>query len=390
MRIKNFNYYLKLYLSALFIFAAYFLFQKYNNPVEWTISEWLINYQGGFTRRGLLGELVYQLNKILPFTYREIILGLQILSYFTYYLLIYIYFKNINKNYLLIFAIFSPLFIIYPIAEVEVLARKEIFLFISFILIANILSNQNIRNLHYFYFSIILTISTLIWEGVIIYLSFFIFLLIIKNNFLLTRIFLFKLVLSILPVLLSFYFIVYFKLTPQEMKIMCDSVGECYGAMTYLKNDLASNIAEVKSKIKLVYVIRYFLIFFIGFLPLLLLINKSEILFKKKFNYNNEFLLVLTLTFIPTISFYYIAQDWGRWTNISYTLLLLTYVYCLKNKLIKFNNYNFNFKFFYNKTLIILLFIIFSFGWSPKTLINEDVGSIPIYRKAVIIIKNSF
>ncbi|WP_440672625.1 hypothetical protein [Candidatus Pelagibacter sp. HIMB1715] len=389
MKLENFDNYFKLYLITIFLFANYFLIQKYNNPVEWTISEWLINYQGGFTRRGLIGELVYQLHKIFPFTLREIILGLQILTYFIYYILVYFYLRKINKNYLLIFAIFSPLFIIYPIAEVEVLARKEIFVFIAFVLISNLFSGQKINNLKYICFSIILATTTLIWEGVIIYLSFFILILVVKNNFLLSKIFLFKLFLSILPVLIIFYFMFYFKLTPQELKMMCGKIGECYGAMTYLNNDLASNISEVKSKIKFEFIIRYILIFLIGFLPLLLLINKSEFFFKKKKYYNKRFFLVLSLTFLPTLFFFYIAQDWGRWINISYTLLLLTYVFCIKNKLIKFNKYNLNLKYLYNKKIVILLLIIFSFGWSPKTLINEDVGSIPIYRKAAIIFKNS-
>ena len=100
MKIKRFHYYFKLYLTTLFIFASYFLVQKYNNPVEWTISEWLINYQGGFTRRGLIGDIIYKLNKSLNFTFRELILVLQILSYLIYYSLIYSYIKNLKINHL--------------------------------------------------------------------------------------------------------------------------------------------------------------------------------------------------------------------------------------------------------------------------------------------------
>ena len=99
--------------------------------------------------------------------------------------------------------------------------------------------------------------------------------------------------------------------------------------------------------------------------------------------------MVFALIFLPTLSFFYVAQDWGRWINISYTLSLFTYIYCIKNKFIKFYGYNLNFKYLLNKTLIVTLFIIFSFGWSPKTLINEDVSSIPVFRKAITIIKNS-
>ena len=58
MKNLNYNFYLKIYLISLFFLATFYFFQKYNNPVEWTISEWLVNYQGGFTRRGFLGEFI--------------------------------------------------------------------------------------------------------------------------------------------------------------------------------------------------------------------------------------------------------------------------------------------------------------------------------------------
>ena len=32
---------------------------------SWTIGEWLINYQGGFVRRGLLGEAIYLLCNVI-------------------------------------------------------------------------------------------------------------------------------------------------------------------------------------------------------------------------------------------------------------------------------------------------------------------------------------
>ena len=32
---------------------------------------------------------------------------------------------------------------------------------------------------------------------------------------------------------------------------MCDSVNECYGAMSYLNRDISSNIGEVKTKFQL-------------------------------------------------------------------------------------------------------------------------------------------
>ena len=155
MNSLNFNFYLKLYLIILFLFANFFFFQKYNNTVEWTISEWLINYQGGFTRRGFLGEVIFQLNKFTNLTLRETILLFQILSYLIYFYLVFRLLKNSKIHLVFIFAIFSPIFVIYPIAEVEVLGRKEIFVFISFLKVTNIFSKNNIEIKDYVIFSVI-------------------------------------------------------------------------------------------------------------------------------------------------------------------------------------------------------------------------------------------
>ena len=389
MNTLKFNLCFKIYLITLFLFAVFFLFQKYNNSVEWTISEWLINYQGGFTRRGLIGEIVFQFSKIFSITLREIIFTFQVVTYIIFYSLLYKFIRDINKSLLLVFAIFSPLFVIYPIAEVEVLARKEVFVFISFLTVANIFAQKTIKNKHFLYFSLILVTTILIWEGVIFYLPFFIIIPIIKNNFVLDKIFLIRIILSVLPTLIVLNFFVFFKLSANEIKIMCDSVNECYGAMSYLDNSLDSNIAEVTSKFKLIYLIRYILIFLIGFFPFLLIIKNSK--FKVNlFIFGKNCLPIFFILFLPNILFFYVAQDWGRWINISYTLSLLTYIYSFKNNFITTNYKSINFSFLKNKFILILSFIIFSFGWSPKTLMNEDVGSIPIYRKSLIIINYYF
>ena len=387
---KNYtlNFYLKIYLIILYLFAVFFFFQKYNNYVEWTISEWLINYQGGFTRRGLIGEIVFQISKLSSLTIRETILTFQITTYLLYFYLLYKFLKDTNNNILFIFAIFSPLFVIYPIAEVEVLGRKEIFIYVSFLLVVNIFSIKNIQNRHYFYFSIILMISCLIWEGFVIYISYFIFILILKNNLLFNRSFLTKLTISLIPLLISFYFVFFYRLDENGLKMMCQSINECYGAISYLNRSLSSNISEVTSKFQISFLIRYILVLIIGFFPLFLLIKNSKLNYKQKFKNDYFYLIFFIIIFTPSLIFYYIAQDWGRWVSISYTLSLLTYVYSLKNNFIVINFDRINYSIFRKKFVVIFLFIIFAFGWAPKTLINEDVGSIPIYRKSVEIIKS--
>ena len=387
---KNYtlNFNLKIYLIILYLFAVFFFFQKYNNYVEWTISEWLINYQGGFTRRGLIGEIVFQISKLSSLTIRETIFTFQITTYLLYFYLLYKFLKDTNNNILFIFAIFSPLFVIYPIAEVEVLGRKEIFIYVSFLLVVNIFSIKNIQNRHYFYFSIILMISCLIWEGFVIYISYFIFILILKNNLVLNKSFLTKLTISLIPLSISFYFVFFHRLDENGLKMMCQSINECYGAISYLNRSLSSNISEVTSKFQISFLIRYILVLIIGFFPLFLLIKNSKLNYKQRFKNDYFYLIFFIIIFTPSLIFYYIAQDWGRWVSISYTLSLLTYVYSLKNNFIVINFDRINYSIFRKKFVVIFLFIIFAFGWAPKTLINEDVGSIPIYRKSVEIIKS--
>ena len=384
---RIFNLSLQIYLSALFFFAVFFFFQKYNNYTEWTISEWLINYQGGFTRRGLLGEIIFQISKLGSHSIREIILISQIITYLLYFYLIYKFLKNSNKNLILVFALYSPLFIIYPIAEVEVLGRKEIFTYIAFLLVANIFSSKDLQNKHYVYVSIILVISCLIWEGIIIYISFFIFILLLKNNFSIKPYSLIKILSCLVPFIITSYFVIFNRLDEYELKIMCDSISECYGAITYLNRSLTSNIGEVSSKFEIIYLFRYIIILLVGFFPLSILILNSKFNLKLKFKNKNYFTIVFIIIFMPTFIFYYIAQDWGRWISASYILSFLTYIFCLKNNYIILSTIKFDIPILKNKFIIIFLFILFSFGWSPKTLINEDVGSIPIYRKSVEIVK---
>ncbi|MGL5741148.1 MAG: hypothetical protein ACRCXC_00640 [Legionella sp.] len=52
---------LPVYLGIIFLLTLMGSCQAYLTHSTWHIGDWLINYQGGFVRRGFLGELIYQL-----------------------------------------------------------------------------------------------------------------------------------------------------------------------------------------------------------------------------------------------------------------------------------------------------------------------------------------
>ena len=114
-----------IYLIILFIFSVFYLYQKHLVGNDSTISEWLINYEGGFTKRGLIGQFAIYLSYLIDIKLRLSIFIFQVTVIAVYYLLLNNFISNLKFNNLIIFSIFTPIFILYPIAEIEVLARKE-------------------------------------------------------------------------------------------------------------------------------------------------------------------------------------------------------------------------------------------------------------------------
>ena len=75
---KNYKNYFKYYLISISVFAFIWLYLKHDVGNDSTISEWIINYQGGFTRRGLPGEIAFHIAQIFDLKLRFAILLMQI------------------------------------------------------------------------------------------------------------------------------------------------------------------------------------------------------------------------------------------------------------------------------------------------------------------------
>jgi len=125
-KIFKFNNFLIIYLTIIFSCALILLSKSYLLEVNNSISEWTINYQGGFVRRGLLGELFHLISFKFDIPLRDTILFFLSLLFLLYYYLIYYFFKDVVNNKFNIICFFSLLFIIFPLAELEALGRKDI------------------------------------------------------------------------------------------------------------------------------------------------------------------------------------------------------------------------------------------------------------------------
>ena len=385
------NKYYLIYTIILSIFVIFFLTIKHNVGNDSSISEWLINYQGGFTRRGLGGELAIFVSKNFNFELRVSILILQIFFHISYLILLFFLIKNMRFNYIQIFSIFTPIFLIYPLAEIEVLGRKEIILFLVF-LISIFLSNPKLQSKYLNLFCLIsLPVLCLLWEQVILFFPYFAVLIIFKNNPKeLKKIFsLFCLIFG--PSIVVFCIIWFNPLSIDGKDIMCKFLENNFSERCYMSADLLikntiyfSTIEVVHSNANFSHYLRYILIFLIGFLPLNVLILKNKFLFKKNFlSKNFDLYFIFFALYSPAILLFIFGYDWGRWVNITYTFSILLYLFLLKNAHIT-NNISINKKTIQilkkRKIFLLFAFIIFAFGWSPKTAITGDISSFPGYR----------
>ena len=391
MNIKKFNNYFFLYLLLLLFFGIFWLYIKHQVGNDSTISEWLINYQGGFTRRGLVGEICFQIAKHFNLSLRFIIFIFQSFIYISFLILIYRFFKNTPTNLIVIFSIFTPIFLLYPIAEIEVLARKETIIFISFLLFLNVSNFKLSENLSLFYVFFILPIICLIWEPVIFFFPFIASILLIRlanNN---TLIALSKIGLSFTPSLIVLVIIATNPLAPENHLIMVNSLKENFGEDCYMacgmllsRSSIISQFVNNYEDIMLSSLIRYPLIILIGFGPIFLLSFNTKLKLKILFFRNFENLLYpILLMSAPVLILFGMMGDWGRIVNISYTFTILFYFYLLRNNLLEINLKKIEKKILFiknKKSLIVICFILYAFGWTPQTTLRGDVSSFPGYR----------
>ena len=99
------------YLIILFIFSVFYLNLKHNVLNDSTISEWLINYYGGFTKRGIIGQISIFFSNLFNISLRDSILIFQILIIAVYYLLSFSFLKNLKYDRIILLSIFTPIFL---------------------------------------------------------------------------------------------------------------------------------------------------------------------------------------------------------------------------------------------------------------------------------------
>jgi len=395
--VKKFNSLFFFFITFIFLTAIFWLYQKHTIGNDSTISEWLINYQGGFTRRGIIGEICFQLAIFFDLKLRFVIYLFQSFLYLIYLILIYFYIKDVPKNTLTIIAIFSPVFLLYPVAEIEVLARKEVFLYVGFIIFLTLSDFKYSKNTPLIYIFFIFPILCLIWEPFIFFFSFIVFIILIRNNGDSLKNIVFKIFFSFSSSALIIFIILLNSLTSNEHLMMKNSLMNNFGESCYMscaaleyKSSIKAQFTSVFDLLSFEVIFRYSIIIFVGFSALFFLFFNTKL--KNKLSFLNIFLdrwlnsknifFIFVILLSPSLILLSSMTDWGRVINMTYIFSILTYIYLIKNdlvivdkKLFIFDDYS-----IYKKKIFIIFFIIFAFSWNQKTGMTGDIATNSLYK----------
>lgn len=357
---------IKILLTIFFIIVYCFIIYEYQYlkfPNTYTITEWLINYQGGFVRRGLLGEFLY-------FFYEKKIFNLANIFYLSVSLLyssiIILYSKAINKieiDKILLIQLFSPLFLIYPLIEVDIIGRKEIFLFLLILLYINFFIAKSIK----FQLLYIFTVTNFLFfihEGLIFYFQFFLLIFYISNtrkinNKNLISIFIFGLFYFASLIFISLFLVNETLKIDVMMNSYSDLTFKNLGAFFWIEKDLNFAINKLNEFVNFIIVLKFFLLYVL-----------FNVLFFCYYFSNRVIFISLIICNFVSIPIFFIALDWGRFIFTLFNLNLIVILLLKKLNLIE-NRFLFK-----NNYLVYLTILIITFS-NPKVTLFEEINYLP-------------
>ena len=356
-------------------------------PDKYVFTDWLINYEGGFVRRGLLGEIIYEISNSLHFNIKTTLFFFQVIIYFIYFFLFFYLLSKIKINFFWLLIVFSPILFLYPISELEALGRKDIFV-ISLFLIFSLLNFKNL-NFLILSFIFIFTLSCLIHEITIFYVFHYLFVIYIKNEFSIKQ----KFKTIHIFVIIFFIAILLYLNLYQHKFVNIDDIVNSYnyknfttesGSFSHIIPSVDVVFLKTFSSISLLSIIRYGFLILLSLMPLFFFIKIKKNLVNKYF----KFEYIIFISILLSIPLYLLIYDWGRVIYINYNFLIIITILLFNLDIFdenfleqKINKINFKLK--------VFIFILVCMLFAPKILVTDDLGSLPLYRSIIKILEIS-
>jgi len=303
--LRVFVYLLIIFFSINYIFFTYRFFVRENGFI---LGDWLINYAGGFVRRGLVGEIIINLVNLfkLDIIFVSFVVVSTLFSFFLYYLIKLI--KSSNISFFILIIIFSPATLLFNLFDPLAVGRKEIIFFLYLLIYLEFRDH--------IYSRILLIPGSLICmlthELFILLCPFFFISRYFANNQIKLKNFSIEFLIIFLSVI--YLFIIIFFSNPDIskmcLKLLEEGLGQ-NGKICLAISSTQKSSFVLGSYIKDIFYIKYYFIFFVLIsLPIYIVLTE---------NLSKNYLIscvFIVLTILPFFSLFLIVNDWGRYLNI--------------------------------------------------------------------------
>ena len=120
------------------VFAAYFIELREGAAASagFRVGDWLVNYEGGFVRRGLPGTPIISAATALATRPEWIVLALQAALYAVFFLLLLALVRERRPSIWFLAFLLSPAALLFPLYDEAVIGRKDVLFFAAFALYA--------------------------------------------------------------------------------------------------------------------------------------------------------------------------------------------------------------------------------------------------------------
>lgn len=298
------------------------------------IGEWLINYSGGFVRRGLIGSVVLSLHHAIGTPLAWIVFPIQVATYLIFIVCVYKLTKGIRWSLWMWAVLLSPATLAFTVMDSYAGFRKEFLLFAALALVICIVESGKLRD---WQLSAILSLIAvglvLSHEALVVGFPYFFAAVAIQKGSAAKAVRIIW-----LPALLGGIALVAVTLHPGNLAItqaICSSVGGtlgpfmvptdsiCSGSIQWLQLSLPQARALLAPTIRDYHLARLFTRLAIPtFTPMIVLL----VLFYRRDRRRRE---VMTVAWcgLPALAgtafLFYSALDWGRWVHIQAICLML-------------------------------------------------------------------
>jgi hypothetical protein len=275
----------------------------------WKTGDWLINYEGGWVRRGFIGQVLFELSRFgAPLLWSTFILQCTTFVALTFYVLKLFFWTNKNSTWLIF--LLSPAFIfLFPFYDTEAGFRKEILVYLSFCLLATGLLKDGNRQKYLIGSVLIYAVAAISHELSAFCVVFFLYLL--KQHSKENR--LISIRYGIAYIVLALFGLGFASLNPGNADVqskVCKSLIDshlkghiCYGGIAWLQFNSSYGFSKVSET-------AWSAVSF--YLPRLMLALAPFML--TGFLRKNR--LIFAVGFIVFLPLFFVAIDWGRWIHL--------------------------------------------------------------------------